>query len=144
MAIVYTECCLDSRVIRFGKDVVTRSAWVSEIRLKALPPVTGESENTSDAHGFDFQFRYHRKKWHIEVKATTEDDPQFEMGISEVEAANRLARTQGGLWRILRIRKALSDRPEFDWLPNPFEGDFRKHFRFYKGGMMMSYARKKP
>ena len=82
--------------------------------------------------------------WHVEVKATTEDDPQFELGISEVEAANRLARTQGGLWRILRIRKALSDRPEFDWLPNPFEGDFRKHFRFYRGGMMMSYARKKP
>ena len=46
---------------KFGKEVVTRDAWVSEIRLKVLLPVTGESENTSDAHGFDFQFRYHRR-----------------------------------------------------------------------------------
>ena len=129
---------------KFGKDVVTRDAWVSEIRLKVLPPVTGESENTSDAHGFDFQFRYHCKRWHVEVKATTGDDPQFELGISEIEAANRLARTRGGLWRILRIRNALSNKPEFDWLPNPFEGDFRKHFRLHGGGMMMSYVRKKP
>ena len=98
----------------------------------------------SDAHGFDFQFRYHRKRWHVEVKATTGDDPQFELGISEIETANRLARTRGGLWRILRIRNALSNKPEFDWLPNPFEGDFRKHFRLHGGGMIMSYARKKP
>ena len=129
---------------QFGKDIVTRDAWVSETRLKILPPVTGEPENTSDAHGFDFQFRYHGKKWHIEAKATMGDDPQFELGISEIEAANRLARTRGGRWRILRIRNALSNRPEFDWLPNPFEGDFRKHFRLHRGGMMMSYARKKP
>ena len=123
---------------------MTRDAWISETRLKILPPVTGEPENTSDAHGFDFQFRYHGKKWHIEAKATMGDDPQFDLGINEIEAANRLARTRGGRWRILRIRNALSNRPEFDWLPNPFEGDFRKHFRLHRGGMMMSYARKKP
>ena len=128
----------------FGVDVVTRDAWLSEIRLKVLPPVPGESDETSDGHGFDFRFRYRRKLWHVEVKATTGNDPRFDLGISEIEAASRLARTRGSVWRILRIGSALSDEPEFEWLPNPFQEGFRKHFRLRKGGMMVSYARKKP
>ena len=127
----------------FGKDVVTRDTWVSEIRLKAMPLVEGEPDNTSDGQGFDFRFRYGRKKWHIEVKATTGDDPQFDLGISEISAATHFARARGELWRILRVRDALSDQPEFDWLPNPFEENFRKLFRLHKGGMMVSYTRKK-
>ena len=102
---------------QFGSDVVTRDAWVSESRLKVLPLVEGEPNNTSDSHGFDFQFRYRRRKWQVEVKATIADDSQFELGISEIKAANRLARETGGRWRILRVRHVLSERPEFDWLP---------------------------
>ena len=128
---------------KFGNDVVTRYAWVSEIRLKVLPLVKGEADNTSDSHGFDFQFIHRRKKWHVEVKATMEDDPQFDLGISEINEATRLARARGGLWRILRVRNALSDQPEFDWLPNPFEEGFSKLFRLHKGGMRVSYIRKK-
>ena len=127
----------------FGNDVVTQDAWVSEIRLKVLPLVKGEPDNTSDSHGFDFQFIHRRRKWHVEVKATTGDDPQFDLGISEINTATRLARARGGLWRILRVRNALSDQPKFDWLPNPFEEDFSKLFRLHKGGMMVSYTRKK-
>ena len=127
----------------FGNDVVTRDAWVSEIRLKVLPLVKGELDNTSDSHGFDFQFIHRRRKWHVEVKGTTGDDPQFDLGISEINTATRLARARGGLWRILRVRNALSDQPKFDWLPNPFEEEFSKLFRFHKGGMMVSYTRKK-
>ena len=127
----------------FGNDVVTREAWVSEIRLKVLPRVKGEPDNTSDSHGFDFQFRHQRRKWHVEVKATMADDPQFELGISEIRAANRLARERGGRWRILRVRNVLSERPEFDWLPNPFEEGFRKHFRLHRGGMFVSYTPKR-
>ena len=127
----------------FGNDVVTRDAWVSEIRLRVLPPVQGEPDDTSDSHGFDFQFSHRRRKLHVEVKATTGDDPQFELGISEIKAANRFARARGGRWRILRVRNVLSDRPEFDWLPNPFEDGFRKHFRLHRGGMMVSYTRRK-
>ena len=127
----------------FGSDIVTPDAWVSEIRLKVLPRVEGEPNNTSDSHGFDFQFRHRRRKWHVEVKATTADDPQFELGISEIKAANRLARERGGRWRILRVRHVLSGRPEFDWLPNPFEEGFRKHFRLHRGGMLVSYTREK-
>ena len=128
---------------QFGSEVVTRNAWVSEIRLKALPPVVGEPNTTSDSYGFDFRFRDRCNKcWHVEVKATTGDDPQFELGISEVEAATRLARKPGERWRILRVRNALSDQPEFDWLPNPFETRFKKFFRLHEGGMTVSYTRK--
>ena len=126
----------------FGSDAVTRDAWVSEIRLRVLPPVEGEPDDASDSHGFDFRFTRRRRKWHVEVKATTGDDTQFELGISEIKAANRFARAGAGRWRILRVRNVLSDRPEFDWLPNPFEVGFREHFHLHRGGMMVSYSRK--
>ena len=127
----------------FGSDVVSRDAWVSENRLKVLPLVDGEPNNASDSHGYDFQFRHRRGKWHVEVKATIGDDPQFELGISEIKAATRLARERGGRWRILRVRNVLSERPEFDWLPNPFEEGFREHFRLHRGGMLVSYTPKR-
>ena len=104
----------------FGNDVVSRDGWVSENRLKVLPLVAGEPNNSGDGHGFDFQFRHRRGRWHVEVKATVGDDPQFDLGISEIKAATRLARERGGRWRILRVRNVLSKTPEFDWLPNPF------------------------
>ena len=125
----------------FGKDV-TPDAWVSEIRLRVQPLVPGEKDDTSDGHGFDFRFQYNRKTWCVEVKATSGDETQFDLGSTEIDAAARLARKRGWRWRILRIRSALSERPEFDWLPNPFEKGFGKHFRLHKGGMRVSYRRK--
>ena len=127
---------------KFGNDIVTQDAWVSEIRLEVLPLMKGEPDNTSDSHGFDFQFRYRRKKWYVEVKATIGDDPQFDLRVSEINAATNLARG-GGRWRILRVRNALSDQPEFDWLPNPFEEKYKGFFRLHRDGMKVSYTRKK-
>ncbi len=128
---------------KFGKDVVTRDAWLSENRLQVLPLVKGEPDRTSDSHGFDFQFIHRRIKWYVEVKATAGVDSQFDLGISEIYAATNLARRRGGRWRILRVRNALSDQPEVEWLPNPFEEDYKKHFRLDNSGMRVSYMRKK-
>ncbi len=114
-----------------------RDAWVSEIRRKVLEPVSGEPDNVSDGHGFDFQFTHKGEKMHVEVKATSGDDSQFELGISEINAATRLARR--GKWRILRVRFALSAQPEFYWLPNPFEDKYRDYYSLHKGGMRVSY-----
>ena len=128
----------------FGSVVVGSDAWVSENRQVVLPLVEGEPDETCDAHGFDFRFPYRGEKWFVEVKATSGDDTYFDLGITEIEAASRFARRRGangGRWRILRIRKALTERPEFDWLPNPFEDDHRKRFRLHKGGMRVSYFR---
>jgi hypothetical protein len=128
---------------RFGESVVTRDAWVSEIRLKVLPLVPGETDQTSDSHGFDFRFRAGAKEWHIEVKATMGDDLEFELSLGEIEAASRLVGNKSKVWCILRIRQAFSSAPEYDWLPNPFETENRPLFRMDKTGTRVSYVRKR-
>lgn len=128
----------------FGSEAVTPDAWVSEIRLDVLPLMPGEPNNTSDSHGFDFQFRDGRRRWHVEVKSTSGDETQFDLGVSEIQAAIRLAHPRRGRWRILRVRNALSYQPEFDWLPNPFQDGFKDRFRLRDGGMHVTYKRKKP
>ena len=131
------------RILRedFGEEAVTRETWVSEIRLKVQPPVDGERHDASDNHGFDFRFTHQRMRWHVEVKATTGDDSQFELGISEIRAANRLAQKRGQRWLILRVLYALSGKPKFEWLPNPFENGSKELFRLHRGGMRVSYSR---
>ena len=126
----------------FGEVAVTRNAWVSEIRRKVIPPLEGEPHDVDDAHGFDFRFTHQRRTWHVEVKATIADDLHFDLGVSEIAAANELARKRGGRWRILRVRRALSDCPEFDWLPNPFEVEFEGFYGLHQGGMRVSYSPK--
>ena len=126
----------------FGGRAVQARAWVSETRLKVLPPVGGESDGTSDGHGFDFRFSHEGIGWRVEVKATPGDDPSFRLEMSEIQAATEIARRASDKlrWRILRVRNALSEQPEFDWLPNPFEDGFRNRFRLQQGGMMVSYV----
>ena len=129
----------------FGGRSVRASAWVSESRLKVRPPVEGEKDEISDRLGFDFRFNHRGVRWHVEVKATKGDETSFDLGISEIEAATRIARRRGNTWRwrILRVRRALSAEPAIDWLPNPFEEGFRKHYRLHRGGMLVSYARRR-
>jgi hypothetical protein len=127
----------------FGKEAVRRRAWVSELSLEVIPIVPADRDKTSDGHGFDFRFRSGKKVWHVEVKATLGDDSEFEIGTSEIRAACRLAGSPDKPWRILRITKALSAEPTFEWLPNPFEAGSRKHYRLQEGGMKVFYARDK-
>ena len=125
---------------QFGSQAVTPAAWVSENGLRVLPPVAGERRDASDSHGFDFRFQFEGKTWCVEVKATTGDDTSFDLPASEIHAATRLAHSRRERWRILRVRNARTDRPEFDWLPNPFETGFGKLFRLNTGGMTVRYA----
>ena len=127
----------------FGSAAITSDAWISEIRLQVLPLVAGEPDSTSDSYGYDFRFTHRRTRLHVEVKATAGDETEFDLGISEIRAATQMARGRGGRWRILRVRQALSSSPEFDWLPNPFQEGFKQHFRLHKGGMRVSYRRKR-
>ena len=130
---------------QFGGRAVQARAWVSETRLKVLPLVAGERDGTSDGHGFDFRFSHDGIGWRVEVKATQGEESSFDLGISEIQAATEIARRASDRlrWRILRVRNALSERPEFDWLPNPFEDGFRSRFRLHQGGMVVSYVRRK-
>ena len=54
-------------------------------------------------------------------------------------AAKRIAAREDEHWRILRVRRALSDKPEFDWLPNPF-GPGGQRLRIRRGGVTVEYA----
>ncbi len=129
----------------FGGRAVRASAWVSELRLKVLPLVEGEKDEISDGHGFDFRFNHNGIRWYVEVKATKAEGSSFDLGISEIEAATSIARRRSDTWRwrILRVRNALSENPEIDWLPNPFEEGFRNHYRLHRGGMVVTYARER-
>ena len=129
---------------QFGGRAVQARAWVSETRQKVFPLVPGERDETSDGYGFDFRFSHRGIRWRVEVKATRGDEPSFDLGISEIRAATDIARRRSDtlLWRILRVRNALSQQPEIDWLPNPFEDGFRNRFRLHQGGMRVSYARR--
>jgi len=129
----------------FGGRWFRASAWVSESRLKVQPLVEGERDEISDGHGFDFRFTRQGIRWYVEVKATKGDDTSFDLGISEIEAATRIARRRGNTWRwrVLRVSRALSAEPVIDWLPNPFEEGFQKHYRLHRGGMAVSYSRKR-
>ena len=129
----------------FGGRAVQARAWVSETRLKVLPLVEGEPDGTSDGHGFDFRFSHEGIGWRVEVKATRRDEPSFDLGLSEIQSATDIARRRSDRlrWRILRVRNVLSQYPEFDWLPNPFEDGFRNRFRLHQGGMLVSYVRRR-
>lgn len=124
----------------FGQHAVTPDAWVSSIRLKALPLVAGEPDRTDDSLGFDFCFGIDDVRWHVEVKSTMGDDQQFELGSSQINEATRLAAGEpNNRWRILRIRDALSCQPKFEWLPNPWHDESTRHYRIMNGGIRVTY-----
>ena len=77
---------------QFGGRAVQARAWVSETRQKVFPLVPGERDETSDGHGFDFRFSHRGIRWRVEVKATRGDEPSFDLGISEIQAATEIAR----------------------------------------------------
>ena len=124
----------------FGSGVVTPAAWVSENSLKVLPLAGSEKRDASDSHGFDFRFHCDGITWHFEVKATTEDDTSFTLPPSEIRAATKLANSRHDHWRILRIRRALTGKPEIDLLPNPFETGVSDLFRLSPSGLSVRYV----
>ena len=122
----------------FGIDT---GAWVSESRTKVEPLLTGEEDVASDSLGYDFRFTYDRVTWCVEVKATTGDGTGFDLPPSEVDAAARIAPRRNERWRILRVTKALTSKPECYWLPNPFEPGPGERLRLRReGGATVEYS----
>lgn len=125
---------------KFGSDVVTPAAWVSENGLKVVREADGEKRDASDSRGFDFRFVSDGIAWHFKVKATTGDDTTFSLPASEIGAATELANSDRDRWRILRVRQALSNNPQVDLLPNPFETGFSSLFRIGRSELTVRYA----
>ena len=122
----------------FGIDT---GAWVSESRTKVESLLDGEEDVTSDSLGYDFRFTHDRVTWCVEVKATTGDGTGFDLPPSEVDAAARIAPRRNERWRILRVTKALTRKPECYWLPNPFEPGPGERLRLRReGGATVEYS----
>ncbi len=115
-------------------------SWVSEFRTKVLPLRPREVDQTSDSLGYDFRFTYAGKTWCVEVKSTTDHGTSFDLSSGQIATASRIAVRKDERWRILRVRKALSKRPECDWLANPFESGAGQRLRLRQGSMTVQYT----
>jgi hypothetical protein len=99
---------------RFRNQDIDKS-WVS--RFGALQ----KGKAWSDDLGYDFEVKYDRRTWLIEVKASQGDRCQFEMGESEIRAAREAARPRSGQRYVVVYvaNPATSSSTRIDILPNP-------------------------
>ena len=118
--------------------------WVAQFRTKVFRPGKGEEDRTDDSLGYDFEFAHpdDGRIWCVEVKSTTGDGTSFDVTSGELAAARHLAGSKEKRWLFLRVRQAFSNRPEFDWLPNPFEPAGRS-LELRHGSMTVDYGRAK-
>lgn len=119
---------------------IDKHRWVAQFRTKVFPLGSGEQDKTDDRLGYDFEFPHPDGKiWCVEVKSTTRDGTSFDVTAGELAAARRLAGGKEKRWLFLRVRRAFSHQPEFDWLPNPFEPAGR-FLQLREGSMTVEYA----
>jgi hypothetical protein len=112
---------------------MNETCWVSTNRRKAFPGTSGH-----DGLGFDFQVGSGREPYMFEVKATQGDGGRFELGESEVCAAQQHA--GNNRWRLLVVTHALTPgRTEIHMLPNPYGKRGRGRYREEGGTLRFSY-----
>jgi len=102
------------------------SEWVSGNKEKFFPGSKGD-----DGLGYDFCIPVGGRKVMIEVKSHTGDQSFFELGSTELDAAQKAMET-GEAYQIWVIRNMEGDL-DIDRLPNPMVRENRKHFRFEVG-----------
>lgn len=119
----------------FGVEISSRS-WVSENSLEVFP-----GNSVDDNLGYDFDVSRKGQRYLIEVKATVGDEAEFEMGPSQVECAIEYRDHPQVQYLVCRVRRALTDDPSWDLLPNPFEQSQRGRFRIHDAGMKVEYRK---
>jgi hypothetical protein len=110
---------------------VTDECWKSEYRDLVLGGTSGDDEL-----GYDFEVFVKRgsTSYLFEVKATTGDDSVIELGATELEASQRLARSNR--YRILFVPHALdAGQRRVFVLPNPFSKYGRGSFETTGAGI---------
>lgn len=110
----------------------TDASWVSGNRRHQFIDHPGD-----DGLGFDFQVVQKSQTLLFEVKATTTDDYEFDLGTSEVRAAKLAKR---GCYRLLFIR-SIFDSPnrELFVLPNPIHPDEALAFSQVNQGIRLRF-----
>ena len=114
-------CALKKRYPHIGL-----SEWVSGNKERFFPGSKGD-----DSLGYDFCLPVGGRKIMIEVKSHTGDQSYFDLGSTELDAA-QVALETGETYQIWVIRKLEGDL-DIDHLPNPMIRENRKHFRFEVG-----------
>jgi hypothetical protein len=82
-------------------------------------PFVGRDGN--DSLGYDFRIKFNKQTWYIEVKASTEDPCQFEMGETEVRFARDVARSRKPERYVIAYvaNVGQTGQTTIDILPNP-------------------------
>ena len=126
------------RVLRnkYGSTIVNPSSWISENSTFKFP-----GNSVSDAYGCDFKIKHKKKTYFIEVKATQGDEEVFELGLSEIRRAVEVANRRKEKFIIFHITDALSDSPEFRFLPNPYDKKYSKLYRFFEAGLKIKFEK---
>lgn len=79
----------------------------------------------SDGLGYDFCISFNKQTWYIEVKASTEDPCQFELGETEVRKARDVARSRSAERYVIAYVANVGNTGSttVDILPNPLSPD---------------------
>ena len=124
----------------YGATVVTSSSWISMNGVSVFP------ENTSfanDGAGCDFRFMVDGRLFFVEVKSSSATDETFTLGSSEIRLAMDLARAKSRKRRerfvILRVMNAMSAKPTFQALPNPYDDRFQGFYNIDEAGARVRY-----
>lgn len=118
----------------FGSTVINPSSWISSNSATIFP-----ENKTDDSFGCDFVFENGGKKYHVEVKATEDDDEAFELGSTEIRHAVEIVNMKKIKFVILHIIKALTATPDFRLLPNPYDSKSQKYYRIEEAGLRIRY-----
>ncbi|MFH1672840.1 MAG: DUF3883 domain-containing protein [Pseudomonadota bacterium] len=102
------------------------SEWVSGNKQKFFP-----GSQDDDSLGYDFCIPVSGHRILIEVKSHTGDQSYFDLGSSELDAAQEALET-GDIYLVWVVRN-LEGGVDIDHLPNPMHKENRKHFRFEVG-----------
>lgn len=86
-------------------------------------PFTGQEGD--DGLGYDFRIKFNKQTWYIEVKASTEDPCQFELGETEVRRARDIARSRSADRYVIAYvaNVGQTGATTIDILPNPLGPD---------------------
>ncbi|MGO4860007.1 hypothetical protein [Arthrobacter sp. 2MCAF14] len=117
---------------RLHKEAFSPECWVSAYRELAFP---GRGD---DGLGWDFQVPSRRGPLLYEVKSSQSEGGQFELGETQVLAAQANARN--GLWRLLVVTDVLNDNRKIRMLMNPFDPRARGQYIFVGQGLRLRYA----
>jgi hypothetical protein len=115
---------------RHDLDIVDESIWVSLYRDTVLNTSGGR-----DNFGYDFVVATNSRTYYYEVKASTGDPRRFEMGPTEIGAAQRFRNDREHQYRVLYLA-FVGDPAHFSVtvLPNPFSSKGEHQLRMVGKG----------